>query len=137
MPRWIESITLALAGLPRAHKRLVMLISDALFIPLALWCGITLRLGTTQHGIENLSWLYAVALIASIPVFAHLGLYRAVIRFLGARALFAVSAGVTASTAFLLFVELWVTQTGAPRAAFVIYWALALIYVAGSRFVVR
>jgi FlaA1/EpsC-like NDP-sugar epimerase len=137
MPRWIERLTFALAGLPRAQKRLVMLIADVLFIPGALWCAVALRLGTPYHEISGLRWLYAVALIASVPVFTRLGLYRAVIRFLGGRALFAVTLGVTASSVLLLIVNLTITRAAVPMEAFAIYWSLALIYVAGSRFVVR
>ncbi len=137
MPKWIERLVLALAAIPRVHKRLVMLLADSLFIPGALWCAITLRLGTADHQTDGDLWLYAAAVAASVPVFARLGLYRAVIRFLGGRALFAVSAGVTASVALLVVTNFIVLRKGVPLAAFVIYWALALIYVAGSRFLVR
>jgi FlaA1/EpsC-like NDP-sugar epimerase len=137
MPKWIERLVLALAAMPRAQKRLVMLLADSVFIPGALWCAITLRLGTATHQTEGDLWLYAAAIVASVPVFARLGLYRAVIRFLGGRALFAVTAGVTASVVLLLLTNLFVLRKGVPMGAFVIYWALALIYVAGSRFIVR
>lgn len=137
MPKWIERVTLFLAGLPRAQKRLVMLMADAIFIPLALWSAIALRLGGLHTHNDDYWWLYAAALVASVPVFARLGLYRAVIRFLGARAVVAVTVGVTASVVLLLITNLVVMHKEVPRAAFVIYWALALIYVAGSRFVIR
>jgi len=114
-----------------------MLLADALFIPGALWCAITLRVGTTDHQVEGDVWLYAAALAASVPVFAKFGLYRAVIRFLGGRALLAVTVGVTASVVLLLITNLTMTRAAVPKAAFIIYWALALIYVGGSRFIVR
>jgi FlaA1/EpsC-like NDP-sugar epimerase len=137
MPKWIERIALFLAELPRVQKRLVMFAADAVFIPLALWCAITLRFGTVHHQTDDYLWLYGAALVASVPVFIRLGLYRAVIRFLGGRALLAVTLGVTASVVLLLITNLTMMHTAIPKAAFVIYWALALIYVAGSRFVVR
>ncbi len=137
MPKWVERIALVLANLPRTQKRLVMLTTDAVFIPFALWCAIALRLGSLNRGVEAGIWLYGAAVAASIPVFARLGLYRAVIRYLGGRALFAVTIGVTASVLLLLATNLMVTRAPVPKAVFVIYWALALIYVGGSRFVVR
>jgi FlaA1/EpsC-like NDP-sugar epimerase len=137
MPKWIERIALYLAKLPRAQKRLVMLIADGVFIPFALWSAITLRLGVTDHRFDGDIWLYAAALAASVPVFARLGLYRAVIRFLGGRALMAVTIGVTTSVALLLLTNVVMFKAAMPKAAFIIYWALALIYVAGSRFIVR
>jgi FlaA1/EpsC-like NDP-sugar epimerase len=137
MPKWIEQLILALAAMPRAQKRLVMLLADSLFIPSALWCAITLRLGTVYHQIHGDVWLYGAAVVASVPVFTRLGLYRAVIRFLGGRALFAVTMGVTTSVVLLVLTNQFLLRKGVPTGAFVIYWALALIYVAGSRFTVR
>jgi FlaA1/EpsC-like NDP-sugar epimerase len=137
MPKWIERIALYLAKLPRAQKRLVMLIADGVFIPFALWSAITLRLGETGYRFDGDVWLYVAALAASVPVFARLGLYRAVIRFLGGRALTAVTIGVTTSVALLLLTNVVMLKAAMPKAAFIIYWALALIYVAGSRFIVR
>ncbi len=137
MPKWIERITLTLVGLPRAQKRLVMLIADTIFIPGALWCAVTLRLGTIDHSVYGMVWLYAIALVASVPIFARLGLYRAVIRFLGGRALFAVTLGVTVSSTLLIIANFLFSRVEVPREVFAIYWALALIYVAGSRFAIR
>src|SRR5215471_2767905 len=136
MPRWIERVSLFLAGLPRAQKRLIMVVADAIFIPFALWCAVVLRFGSFRE-FQGGFWLYATALIASVFVFARLGLYRAVIRFLSGRALFAVTAGVSASVLFLLGANLFTGDGPIAKSVFVIYWALALIYVAGSRFVVR
>lgn len=137
MPKWIARIALMLATLPRAQKRFVMLVADAVFIPAALWSAITLRLGTMDHRVNDDIWLYAAALIASVLVFTRLGLYRAVIRFLGGRALFAVTSGVTASVVLLLITNITMLRAAVPKSSFVIYWALAMIYVAGSRFIVR
>ena len=67
-----------------------------------------------------------------------MGLYRAVIRYLGPKAIFAVLSGVTCSVVLLSVILLGVA---APRdsgfGALPIYWAFALIYVGGSRFIVR
>jgi FlaA1/EpsC-like NDP-sugar epimerase len=45
--------------------------------------------------------------------------------------------GVTLSVALVLLLNLTITDKPVPRAAFVIYWALALLYVGGSRLLVR
>ena len=137
MPKWIERLARFLAHLPRDQKRLVMLAADLVFIPFALWSAFTLRLGSFDHSTNGYMWLYVAALAASVPIFTRLGLYRAVVRFLGTRALVVVSIGVTASVLLLLATNLVVVQVAVPKATFVIYWALALIYVGGSRFVVR
>ncbi len=138
MPKWIERFANGLAHLPRSQKRLLMLVADVVGIPLVLWSAITLRLRdrpvTTIAGTE---WIYAAALLTSIPIFVRMGLYRAVIRFLGPKAIFAVISGVTASVVLLAAVTLIWPQRAIPLAALPIYWAFALIYVGGSRFLVR
>lgn len=123
--------------LPRSTKRAVMITADVIMMPFALYAAITLRLGTVEHHIGGGGWLYVAVLITTLPVFTKLGLYRAVIRYIGGKALIAVVAGVTLSVVLLLILNLTVTHKEVPSGAFVIYWTLALLYVAGSRYLVR
>jgi FlaA1/EpsC-like NDP-sugar epimerase len=81
--------------------------------------------------------VYVAALLASIPVFTRLGLYRAVIRYLGPKAVLAVVSGVTFSVVLLSCIALLWPQRSVPVTALPIYWAFALIYVGGSRFMIR
>ena len=73
-------------GFSRPAKRLIMLTADGVMIPLALATAVWLKLGPAFSGIGTSPWLYIAALAVSIPIFAKLGLYRAVVRFLGSRA---------------------------------------------------
>jgi UDP-N-acetylglucosamine 4,6-dehydratase len=72
-----------------------------------------------------------------LPVFVRLGLYRAVVRYIGTKAILTVLAGVTLSTAMLLLLDLLFAPHQVPYTALIIYWSLALIYVAGSRSIIR
>lgn len=125
-----------LVALPRDSKRAIMLAADVAFIPLTLWMAVTLKAGVSTAATLSV-WLYSVALCAAIPVFARLGLYRAVVRFIGPAAMGAVLAGVTTSVLLLATLNATVMRRPVPSEAFVIYWALALLYVGGSRFAVR
>ena len=137
MPRWIERVVNQLSQLPRSSKRLLMLFADTLGIPMVLWSAITLRLGTINHDGAGTEWIYVAALLTSIPVFARMGLYRAVIRYLGPRALFAVITGVTTSVILLSTLAFYWPNRAIPISALPIYWSFALIYVGGSRFIIR
>ena len=137
MPKWIERFANSLAHLPRAQKRLLMLSVDVAGIPLVLWAALTLRFGTTRYDIAGTEWMYLAALFTSVLVFARMGLYRAVIRYLGPRAVFAVFTGVTTSVVLLTVVAFLWPNRAMPVTALPIYWAFALIYVGGSRFLVR
>lgn len=136
MPKWIELFINRLAHLPRSHKRLLMLLADTVGIPLVLWTALTLRLGTL-YDVNRPGWVYVAALLTSIPVFARMGMYRAVIRYLGPRAIFAVLTGVTTSVVLLSLLAILWPNRAIPISALPIYWSFALIYVGGSRFIVR
>lgn len=124
-------------NLPRQHKRLVMLGVDILMVPLALWTAFALRLGTASVEVQPFLALYGAALIIAIPLFIRLGLYRAVIRYMGPQAIIAVLKGVTLVTVSLMIITLMLRIPGVPRSVFAIFWLLAVFYVGGSRFFVR
>jgi FlaA1/EpsC-like NDP-sugar epimerase len=132
-----ERIVERLVRLSRARKRALMLAADAVFIPAALWSALVLKNDGLPHGLGASPWFYVAALLASIPIFVRLGLYRAVIRFIGARAIVAVTVGVTGSAVVLALIKLAVPDDGIPATALGIYWALALVYVGGSRILAR
>jgi FlaA1/EpsC-like NDP-sugar epimerase len=122
--------------LPRRLKRLISVCTDCVMIPLALWTTISLKEGRPESNLSD--WpAFLVVLAVSIPIFVRAGLYRAVIRFLGHKAIFAVALSVAlsafilgaAGTLFQIPVLSWSVAA--------IYSFVALLYVAGSRFVVR
>lgn len=137
MPKWIERLGSRLAHLPRNQKRALMLAADTLGVPLVLWASIGLRLGRLDHHVPGTEWIYIAALLTTVPVFIRMGLYRAVVRYLGPRAVLTVATGVTTSVVLLsLLISVW-PQRAVPIGALVIYWAFALIFVGGTRFLVR
>ena len=122
--------------LPRRLKRLISVCTDCVMIPLALWTAISLKLG---HPESNLSdWpAFAAVIAVSIPIFIRAGLYRAVIRFLGHKAIFAVALSVAISAAILGIAGALLQIPVLTWSVVAIYAVVALLYVAGSRFVVR
>ena len=114
-----------------------MLAADAFFVPAALWTAIFLKFGTVPTGFAAAPWLYLLSFLTSVPVFVRFGLYRAVVRYMGPRVIVAVFLGVTVSVLALTLVNITLGPTGIPLTAIAIYWALALVYVGGSRIIVR
>ncbi len=122
--------------LPRRLKRLISLCTDALMIPLALWTAISLKLGRPEVALSD--WPAFVTVLAlSLPIFIRAGLYRAVIRFLGHKAIFAVALSVIVSAALLGLSGKLLQIPVLTWSVVAIYAFVALLYVAGSRFVVR
>jgi|HubBroStandDraft_1064217.scaffolds.fasta_scaffold00062_31 FlaA1/EpsC-like NDP-sugar epimerase len=105
-------------------------------MPLALWAALSLKSGTPAFSVAD--WPAYVAVVAvSTPIFVQMGLYRAVIRFLGYQALFAVAFAIVLSGTLLRFLGAGFGITALSWSVVTIYSCLALLYVAGSRIVVR
>ena len=129
--------SLALGKLPRTAKRLLMFSADIAIIPLALLSAFCLRLGTFSPDISAFWWMFPLAPFISIPFFVRLGLYHAVVRFMGTHAMYAILKGVTLSTLVLATIVLLSGVKGVPRSVFLIYWGVAVLYIGGSRFLMR
>ena len=125
-------------NLPRQSKRLILIISDALMLPVAFWLSIALRLGEWLPHVGN-GIIYNLLLIPviAIPVFLQLGLYRAITRYIEDQILIPIVKGVTIVVLSLVAVDYFLRNTGIPRSSFLIFWCLAIIYIAGSRRLAR
>ncbi len=125
------------AGLSRPRKRLISVISDLAFLLLSLWAAFSLRLETffVFPTIEH--WmLFGITALITVFLFARLGLYRAVVRYMSERALLTVLLGVSGSALALIVVS-YAMQLPIPRSVPVLYGALAFLFVTGTRFGVR
>jgi FlaA1/EpsC-like NDP-sugar epimerase len=122
--------------LSRPMKRLISVCTDCVMICFALWTAISLKIGAPDLNLSD--WPAFVLVIAiSLPIFVRAGLYRAVIRFLGHKAVFAVALSVALSAVILGFAGRVLEIRALNLSVVSIYSFVALMYVAGSRFVVR
>jgi len=121
----------------RRQKQAVAVATDAVALPLALWLALWLREGQLNPNIETFWPAFVVAALICIPVFGRLGLYRQVVRYVGPDAFFTVVKGVTVTALVIAAVAYIVPLRGFPRSVPIIFWMLALAYVAGTRFAVR
>jgi FlaA1/EpsC-like NDP-sugar epimerase len=128
-----------LVTLKRTYKRAIMLCADVCALPLALWSAYVLRLSEwwpERYLLEGW-WLFVLVPIMGIVIFSRLGLYRAVVRFMGAQAIWAVVKGVSL-LALLLWAMAFVFQVEPfPRSIPINFALVALVYVGGSRLLVR
>ncbi len=131
------SVTGLLERMSRRQKQAIAVATDALALPLTLWLALWLRLGQVRPDIENFWPAFVVASLICIPVFGRLGLYRQVVRYVGPDAFFTVVKGVTVTALVIAAVAYIVPLRGFPRSVPIIFWMLALAYVAGTRFAIR
>jgi len=123
--------------LSRNFKQFLMIAADLIWLPVALWLAIIIRWGDQPYVSDYRDFLvYFLTTLSSIIVFLRLGLYRAVVRYMGNEAVIAVIKGVSISALIVGALVFLTRAEGIPRSIPFIYWGLALFFVGGSRFIV-
>jgi len=123
--------------LPRNIKQACLLSLDMLFVLGAMWGAVALRWGHLNFQLGPVEYACAgVTLVISALIFLRLGLYRAVIRFMGQQAIWAIITAVSYS-ALILGATFFFTRADVPRSTPFIYWGLLLLTIGGTRLIVR
>ncbi|MDP5031383.1 MAG: polysaccharide biosynthesis protein [Paraglaciecola sp.] len=124
-------------SMPRAQKRLVSVLADTIFILAAFFAALAVRLDNFSVVFESHYWMFLLIVCpVSIFTFMRLGLYRAVLRYMGLQALTAVILGVFVSTLSMVLTSYY-GGLSLPRTVPIIYAAFALVLIGGSRAIVR
>ncbi|MCL6415812.1 polysaccharide biosynthesis protein [Aestuariirhabdus sp. Z084] len=129
-----------LLALPRKQKRLLQVATDILLIWLALWLAFFIRLGADQliNPLGDHWWLFATAPLTALPFFVTMGLYRAVMRYIGRDALITIVQATALSALLLTLLVYWYRgDVLVPRSVVFIYWLLATAFVGGLRLFMR
>ena len=126
-----------LIQLPRNIKQACLLGLDMVYVSAAMWLAVAIRYGHTHFNLGPIEYACAaLTVFLSAVVFLRLGLYRAVIRFMGQQAIWAVLTAVSYST-MILGATVFFSQASVPRSMPFIYFALALLGIGGTRLAVR
>ncbi|OYQ70477.1 hypothetical protein B9T13_04255 [Wohlfahrtiimonas chitiniclastica] len=131
-----------LLSLSRSNKRLLQLLADVLLIWLSIIVAFIVRVGwdSTFSNLHHYQWLFIVAPLISVPIFIRLGMYRAVMRYVGKEALLAIAKAVTlAALAFALIIYWYDEYTSrlVPRSLIFNYWWINLLSIGGLRLFMR
>ncbi|MEQ8954778.1 MAG: polysaccharide biosynthesis protein, partial [Gammaproteobacteria bacterium] len=124
--------------LSRAVKQILLMVADSVMIVLALALSFAL-LDKDFFGQDQRFYFYlAVATMLSIVVFARIGLYRALVLYMGLQSGFVLLQGVTIATC-LLAASYFFSQTpqSSDYSILPIFWMIALLFIGGSRFVAK
>jgi FlaA1/EpsC-like NDP-sugar epimerase len=102
---------LSLLALPRVQKSLLLMLVDMLVLPLALLSAFCLRYSDIELAshISDHSWLFVWVLLVGPLLFLKLGLYRAVVRYIGWDALWSIVLAVVLLS-FTLYPVSWLTN---------------------------
>ncbi|MDO9525011.1 MAG: nucleoside-diphosphate sugar epimerase/dehydratase, partial [Gemmobacter sp.] len=126
-----------LFDLPRPYKRSLQVLADTGLLTISFAFAMLLRTESLAFALDLKVW---AALIAALPVtiilFIKLGFYRAVIRYMGGRALLTILEGVGASALTVAVMSMWL-DLPIPASVPFIYAVLAFCTVGGVRFALR
>lgn len=126
-----------LLSLSRKSKRIFMVVFDIVAIPASLWIALVVRTGDIEPYTEHLKFVLPITLVTTLIVFAYMGVYKAVLRFVGTEFVWMMIKGISIS-ALALGVSIYLLKlNGFPRSVPFIYWMLAILFVGGGRFLAQ
>lgn len=127
----------ALLDSSRNTKRAILLAYDTAAITLAFYMAACLRLGRFDIKVtENELTALAITVVISLGIFVKLGMYRAILRYMGMQAMVTIIASICLS-GFVLAVASFLTYSSVPRSVPFIYIMVNLILIGGSRLLIR
>ena len=133
MKTTLQNLHYRLANLDRSYKRCLMVVADLIALPLALLSSFALRFAQwwPQPYLSNYWWLFVITPLIGVYIFARLGLYRAVVRFMGMQALTSVFVGVCLLVLLMFVGVSSYSLAGFPRSVLINFALIALVYVVG------
>lgn len=139
LPSVIQTIGQWFLSRSRTVKRAISIHVDFFAVVFALWGAFSLRLGELYLPPQEQLWIFLLAPLIAIPTFTKMGLYRAVIRYIGMDALWAIVKAVLFYTLiFSVFVLISGDLAGSvPRTVYGIDAVIVMLFVGGSRFFAR
>ena len=124
--------------LSRSVKQILMMIADALMIVLALGFSFAL-LGKDFFDLDQRFYFYlSLATTVSILVFIRIGLYRALVLYMGLQSVFLILQGVTAASCLLATAYFFAkTPESSDLSILPIFWMIAVLLIGGTRFLAK
>ena len=133
----MKKITHTFGNLSRFQKQLTISVTDAVILIFALWVSFSMRLGVFYQPPDHILVLIICAPLIAVPIFIKFGLYRAIIRYIGFKALWVVIQAVSLYSILWAVLILLSGVQGVPRSVTIINWFVAILLIGGSRMIAR
>ncbi len=117
----------------RMQKRLLILLLDAIMLPILLWVSLSLGKNDFMMPAGKEWFIFALTVLIAFPVFINLGLYRAVLRYFRNQTI------TTILLATLITTIVWATTVklvglaDLTKSGVILYWLTTFTFIAGSR----
>ena len=125
-----------LQNLQRKKKQYIMLFIDFCTIIFALYFAFALRIGEfwPSEYIFQSYWIFLLVPVVTIPLYIKLGLYRAVLQYMGLKVVSATFQATTISCLIIGFLMMFFRESNLPRSVIPIFWFISNILIITSRF---
>ncbi len=121
----IQTFTTHLLRLPPLNRRLLLIATDLLLIPFAVWLSFALRLAEpwpTQ--LQSCLWLFPAAWLIAPLVYGWTGQYKGITRYAGSQVLYALALRNLAVVLLLHALDGLLPLPTPPRSSWVLLWLL-------------
>jgi FlaA1/EpsC-like NDP-sugar epimerase len=127
-----------LLRLPPLNRRLLLIATDALLIPLAVWFSFWLRLAQPFSANFAASlWLLPASLLIGLPLYALTGQYKGLTRYVGSVALYRLAGRNGLLVLLLALTGLMARWPLPPRSSWILLWILLTGFTGTVRFALR
>jgi len=121
-------------GLKRQQKKTVLMIFDAIAVPISLWFAYFLRIGVPrQDVIESLVGVFVLTPMLAVLIFWYLGLYSTLIRSMENRTIVIIATGSVITGLFVAAAAYMDKGIWVPRSVPAIFAILTFLSVGGIR----
>ncbi|UPH89122.1 nucleoside-diphosphate sugar epimerase/dehydratase [Synechococcus sp. NB0720_010] len=133
-----RTLTTTLVRLGPLNRRLLLIVADALLLPLAVWLSFWLRLADpfTPNLMEGL-WLLPAIWLLGLPFYALSGQYKGLTRYVGSLALYRLAGRNGLLVLLLALTGLVLRLPLPPRSSWLLLWVLLTGFTGTVRFALR
>ena len=133
----ILSALKALAGLPRAGRRLIALVMDMALCVITVWLAFSIRLGVWDVQSTPIVIVTGVALVCWLVAARWCGVYRSIIRFAGGRTMIDLAMACLLLSLPMITLCVFLGLVGVPRTIGVLQPMIFMLLLALSRIAIR
>ncbi|NOZ09266.1 MAG: polysaccharide biosynthesis protein [FCB group bacterium] len=135
----IKKILLYVLHLDRRQKKLLLIATDVIVLPLSMYTAYALKLGrlVPLEELHRSWWILFLFPLVTIPIYMKSGFYQSVLRYMGMNAVRATIESVTLAILIIGFLMMIVKDLTFPRSVLIIFWFVAIILTIGNRYLAR
>ena len=120
-------------------RRLLLIVIDALLLPLAVWLSFWLRLAHPLPPSFKASglWMISAVLLVGLPLYAFTGQYKGLTRYVGSRALYRLAGRNGLLVLLMAAIGVMLRLPMPPRSSWILLWFLLAGFTGAVRFGLR